>query len=202
MPAGRRSLRQVVVEALAEARRSNLTEHQIADLVLDQLVSVELLNGFGERTHNLFCAAAAAYDLRDDLYDNPHTSSNIAEIAVAALTDAVLEQGLRFAGSDREAAAVVSGLRYKDWRFELVKLAEGQLAVRVRARVPDTRGGSEFVIGRTAAVITTVEDAAFRAVMQIEDHEARERFYAGSDKPFDPHDPKLFAPSEATLRRP
>lgn len=181
--------RQPLVRLLAAlmAQHGVVNPDELSAAVIDWLTSPEILNRLSDRIHNMYCAAADAHNLRDDLYENPRSSFAMAEIAIAAVHRELVEDG-RGPLADNSSPSALAGLSYKDWTFHLVRFSDGQVGVRAVAKLPNSRGSGTFLISRTASAVDGIAPAAFRAVMQIEEHEAREAFQAQGKRPFDPHD--------------
>jgi hypothetical protein len=194
---------QPIVEVIAETlgRHHGDDGREIAAAVIARLTAPDVANLLVEAINTAVLSASLAYAAREDLYESPSNGRVLAEVTTNAVLDC-LRRGLDLPGdslSDAAAAKVVSGLSYKDWTFQLVKLPDGRLGVRVEATVGDTRQEGVVRTTRCAAVMTSIEGAAFRAIMEVEEHEARERFLSESHRIFDPHGASGVV--EATNRR-
>lgn len=176
-----------IAEAVPELSEESLTN--AVDLVVDALTAPEVLNQLAEVMHEaLLSSAHYLYEFEGDrghFWD----SRDCAEVAVSTVRDLVREEE-RPTTSPADAAkvhAVVSRIAYKDWQFDVVRVGQ-RLAVRVAAAVPNVaRPDSAFETSRKAVIFDDVLEAAFRAIMQLEEHEARERFIVADDRPLNPH---------------
>lgn len=161
------------------------------EAVLEALTSVDANQSFTDAIHGHVKSAWAASTLRDDLYESLEDSGVLARVAANAVLG-VLGGGEE--GVERVPDAVlgkrVAAMSYKGWEFRYVRLPDDTRAVRVVATLEDVhRPGRLFRTSRIEPVRTTVEAAAFRAVMQVEEHEARERFAVDGVRVLDPHGP-------------
>lgn len=133
----------------------------------------------------------------DYVYENPTDSGVAAQVATTA--------ALEYLAGDRlftregevpadEVAEVLRQVQYKDWSFEAVRLPDGTVGAKVIAPLRDHRQpGRLFRTSRVApagtrgSVQRRVLEAALRAIMSIEEHEAREELRLGPEQPLDPH---------------
>jgi hypothetical protein len=147
--------------------------------------------------------ADAQWSLRDDLYLCPDGSEPRSEIALQALQHVLLQDEQRDPPLPVEAARkVLEGIDYKGWRFHLLERPDGAQLVQVQAIVPDSYGRSrEVSVSRRGWGRASLLESAFAAVMQIEEHEARERFNFDGRLVFDPHADSSHDPVPALLQQ-
>ena len=148
------------------------------DEVAAWLASPEVQAALVVGTHERLTVTADHATQLGDPEDNPWSSSRtLAELAVWALTEMVDQARHQPPVDEAAATRAIADLTYKDWELSLVKLTTGQLAVRVVAHNPDVGDPTRtFTSSRTVIIRRSVEEAAFRGVMEIEEHEAAERF--------------------------
>lgn len=179
---------EATIAALGQADPS-----AVAGAVLDRLCEPDIASTLVEAIQLASLSAGAAFSIDSDRYLNPYESRVGAEIAVQAF----VEEAQRGHAAPCEQpppevlAARVGSIRYKPgWDFSLVRLSQTAVGVRVVASVADTRGAKpEFRTTRVTQIVGgDVASAALRAIMQIEEHEARELFHVGGQRVFDPHD--------------
>lgn len=90
------------------------------------------------------------------------------------------------------AGQALDQLTYRDWKFWACRGWTGVAIVSVRGRFPDSNNpDTTFEAERSAAVEDDtpegVINAAMVAVLNLEVHEACERFRFADERPFDPH---------------
>jgi hypothetical protein len=177
------SFKAAVDAAIANAAPSLDHEQRrvVLEAVLEALASVDANQSFTDAIHAQVKSAAAASALRDDLYESVEDSGVMARVAANAVLGVLADGGEGAEeGSDAVVGRRVATMSYKGWEFRYVRLPDETRAVRVVATLDDVhRPGRRFRTSRVEPVRSTVEAAAFRAVMQVEEHEARERFEIG-----------------------
>lgn len=166
-----------------------LVDPETAQLVLERLAADDVRNAVTERLHAAESAAVAAWLERPDLYSDPGDSRTAAEIAAAAVMSLIAPSPPAPTPPVPQVAAKVLQLTYKDWAFKLVRLPSGDMAIRVTAPLDDSyHPGNPFCTTRTAVIRgADVVSAAYRAILQIEEHEIRERLSLGGQPILDPH---------------
>jgi hypothetical protein len=179
------------VDAIAEvlAERASSAPREVARAVVTRLLAPDILDAMGDALHDALTSAHDAAIERPDLFESPGNSRVAAEVAVGAIVD-VLDQPEVDQQPPERLAPLIAGLSYRDgWRFRMIRLPDGRSAVSVRAAIDDTyHPGSPFETTRIAAIHgNDVVGAAYRAVMQIEGHEARERLRLHGRAVLDPH---------------
>lgn len=158
----------------------------VADVLTDPAVTNEL----AEIVHESLLSTS---NFRSEFEDEPDRfwdSRDCAEIAVATAIEVITErESHRYGVADAaKAHALLRDVAYKDWRFDVVRNGD-RIGVRVTATVPNAvKAGSTFTTSRTTVIADDVLEAAFRAIMQLEEHEARERLRVGGARPLNPHD--------------
>lgn len=159
------------------------------DEIMAGLASEEVRRSLASVFNAAYVSASSASCARDDLYLPMNSTGVVSEV--------LAETAMRyFRPSDppvqldaRAAAAQVRSISYRDWQFDLVKLGDPNLlGVRVKATLQDTRGDGVFHSSTVAPVRGRgVYAAAFSAIMALEEHEARERFFADGKRVLSPH---------------
>jgi len=146
--------------------------------------------------------AWAAWNLRDDLYDDPTIPDLSARIVLAVLAETAGRALPACAVTRAAAEAAVAAISYRHWKFVI---EDGPIGLRVRviATVGDSRAGvGTFTLSRSADVHgRDVAAAALAAVLQVERHEAMERFLVDGERVFDPHSPPAGFVAEDVVRR-
>jgi hypothetical protein len=190
--------------------------------VAEQLNTPQFLVGLTEAVHAALRAAQYGWAATQEdgpgeaerpyRYENPADSRVAAQVAASAMVEHLRGQCFARAAAvpPELVGKVLFRVRYKPgWRFEPAVLPDGTAAVRVVADLEDQRHpGEPFWTSRVAPLAATgkepltgvVLDAALRAVLAIEEHEARERLRLEPDgcRPLDPHELPL--PTNITPR--
>lgn len=136
--------------------------------------------------------AEMQWSLRDDEYLCPDGPEPRSELALFAL-EHVLRQEEQADDDSRmtpeEAERVLARIEYKGWRFRVLENpSTGGPVIQAIASAKDSRGSGRTVsVSRRGWGRRTLVESAFAAVMQIEEHEARERFRFDGNVVFDPH---------------
>lgn len=168
-----------------------------ATAIVEHAAGSPFMAGLTEAIHAAFVSARAAHEVSDGSLEDPADSGIVAQIAATAALEYVTGERLFLRQTEvpaQKVAAIVSRLAYKDWSFSAVKLPDGTVGVRVVAPLED-RGGTGRLFRRSrvttaaggAALETRVAEAAFRGIMAIEEHEAREELRLGEKRPLNPH---------------
>lgn len=192
------AVRAALVTAVASAESAEAA----VDAVVGTLTSGEFGDRLAEAAAEAQGLAWAAWNLRDDLYDNPQTPDMAARIVLAAVAEAAGCALPPCAVTRTEAEVVVGSIAYRDWEFGV---DEGPLGLRVKvvATVGDSRkADGRFTLSRSADIHgKDVAGAALSAVLQVERHETMERFFVDGERVFDPHSaPQRFV-AEAVIRK-
>jgi hypothetical protein len=174
--------------AAAEEALPVFEAQEVVDAVLDRLLAPDVMDELVRTATVALSRAWTAHDLRDDLYACPDGPEPTSRIVLNALAHAVGERPPDPPVSAAEAAAVLSEVAYKDYTFDLLRLPDGTWGVRVEGRFPDSRKPQHRVaVSARGFGRASILDCAFRAVMALEEHEARERFTYRGERVFDPH---------------
>jgi hypothetical protein len=174
--------------AAAEDALPVFEAHDVVDAVLDRLLAPDVMDELARTSTVALSRAWTAHDLRDDLYACPDGPEPTSRIVLNALAHALGKGEPELRISDAEAAATLAQVAYKDYKFDLLRLADGTWGVRVEGRFPDSRKPQHRVaVSARGFGRSSILDCAFRAVMALEEHEARERFTYRGQRVFDPH---------------
>jgi hypothetical protein len=175
-----------VVAAVAEELGG---ERSRAEQVLRRLGQPDVVNHLLWAVRAVMRSADAAWAERPDLFENPAQPDTAAEIAVTAVVRALMPVDAGVDVAPQVLAGRLARVRYKDWVFRLVQVAGTGPAVEVQATLDNSvHPGAPFTTTRTAAILGgDVVDAAFRAVMLVEAHEAAERLQVDGKAVRDPH---------------
>lgn len=174
--------------AAAEEALPVFEAHEVVDAVLGRLLDPDVMDELARTATVALSRAWDAHDLRDDLYACPDGPEPTSRIVLNALAHAVGQREPDPPISAAEAAATLAQVAYKDYKFNLLRLADGTWGVRVEGRFPDSRKPEHRVaVSARGFGRSSILDCAFRAVMALEEHEARERFTYKGERIFDPH---------------
>jgi hypothetical protein len=191
-----------IAEVLANSDRDE-DDEKTARAILERLAQPDVRNGIQEAIHAAEMSARAAHAERDDLYADPRDSRVAAEIATTAVVHLLGESAAEGPDVDLETAQrIASAVTYRDWRFVAVPVTGRGIGIRVEATIADTHHPERtFTTTRFAEVTSTVEEACFRAALQVEHHEAQERFRVDGKAVFDSHAAGN-TPAPTNLRQP
>lgn len=195
---GGREVRAALVRAVASAD----TPDAAVDAVVGLLASGEVAELLVQAAADVQSLAWSAWSLRDDLYDDPRTPETAARLVLSAVADAAGAPPPPCAITRAEAAAAAATVAYRGWRFSIVEDPLG-LHVRVEATFEDTRKpGRTFAVSRAAPIHgRDVAAAALVAALQVERHEAMERFLVDGRRSFDPHSPPARFVADDIIRK-
>lgn len=162
----------------------------MASAVVERLVAPDFLSALQEVVHDMLCVLSAQAQTATELGLDHLDSREQADLIVSGIA-ALLDPAKAPAVPDAALAAEVAAISYRDWTFSLVLLPDGRRAVKMVAALEDARGGDRppFVTSRTVAIRGSVAEAALRAILSLEEHEARERFQVRGKVMLNPHDP-------------
>jgi len=200
-----------VRSGLAQALKAStpaLTDEAISSAVesiVDFLSEPAVVNQFAEIVHEALLSSAHYADEFGGVDQQKFWDTrDCAEIAVATVRDLIAEaEEARLTLDDAPRIHhLLQGVRYRDWKFSLVQLG-GRPAVLASASVPNVYDADRsFTTSRSAVITDDILEAVYRVVLQLEEHEARERFKIGSTRPLNPHaGDSSMPPSEIVERR-
>jgi hypothetical protein len=177
-PVGGPSLRDVIARAVDDAT---------ADRIISELTGSEVTEELAWTITRALHRAADMGGQRDDIFEWPGNAETAARVAVDALAEALGRPRRTAELPNAQAArAALADVRYLDWQFDYVDTPYPR--VTVRAVLPDTSDPTRtFTVTRYAVVDDDVVSAAFRAVMDLHDHEAREHFFFSGERVFNAH---------------
>lgn len=174
--------------AAAEEALPVFDAHEVVDAVLGRLLAPDVIDELTRVALVALDRAWNAHSLRDDLYACPDGPEPTSRIVLNAIAHALAERPPDPPISDAEAAATLAQIAYKDYDFTLLRLTDGTWGVRVQGRFEDSRKPEHRVaVSARGFGRQSIVDCAFRAVMALEEHEARERFTYRGQRVFDPH---------------
>jgi len=176
-PVGGPTLRDVV---------AGVTDPVAAERVADALTEPAVIEELAWVFTRALSRAADAGTQRDDIFEWPGHAETAGRVAADALREALGRPASPTRPCADEAKAILADVTYLDWRFDYVDTPFPR--VTVTARLPDTsEPGKDFTVNRYAVVEGDVVGAAFRAVMDLHDHEAREHFFYRGRRVFNSH---------------
>jgi len=200
------NVRSGLAQALA-ASTTELSSEAIGsavESVIDFLSGPAVVNQFAEIVHEaLLSSAHVAAELGGVDGQKFWDSRDCAEIAVATVRDLIAEaEQERLTLDDAPRIHhLLQRVAYRDWKFSLVQLG-GRPAVMGSASVPNVFDAERsFTTSRSAVITDDILEAVYRVVLQLEEHEARERLKVGDTRPLNPHDGgSTMPPSEIVAR--
>jgi len=177
-PVGAATLHDVVTE---------VTDRTTADRVIEALAAPAVIEELGWAFTRALQRSAVVGGQRDDIFEWPGQAETAGRVAADALREALGRRRPESAKpSVDEAKATLAEVRYLDWNFGYVDTPFPR--VTVTSRMPDTnQPGKDFTVTRYAVVEGDVVEAAYRAVMDLQDHEAREHFFYRGKRVFNSH---------------
>ncbi|MCA1832854.1 MAG: hypothetical protein LC750_09040 [Actinobacteria bacterium] len=168
-----------------------------ATAIVEHLAGPTFMAALTEAIGAAFASARQVHETGDGSVEDPADSGIVAQIATTTGLEYLTGEQLFVRRTEIPAekiAAIVARLAYKDWSFSAVKLPDGTVGVRVVAPLQDRKGTgrlfrrSRVAIAASGATLeTAVAEAAFQAIMAIEEHEAREELRLGERRPLNPH---------------
>jgi len=175
------------------AAGTGLTDESISRAVesaIEFLSSPQVVNQFAEIVHQaLLSSAHVAGEFGGVDKQRFWDSRECAEIAVATVRDLIAEEEQERLTLDDAPRIhhLLKRVAYRDWKFSLVQLG-GRPAVLASASVPNVFDADRsFTTSRSAVITDDILEAVYRVVLQLEDHEARERLKVGDSRPLNPH---------------
>lgn len=182
-------LRSIIAEAVRTAAPDVDTNFaaQVSNSVAESLAAPQVLEEIATAFVRALHRASDAYMQRDDIYEYPGNLETAGRVAADALSELLGRTPAQPATPDpQQAAALLAEVTYPGLAFEYVHAPYPR--VIARGEFPDSSDPDrDFPVSQYAVVKGDLIEAAFAAVMNLLDHEAREAFRYRGDRVFNAH---------------
>lgn len=179
----------LIEEALRQAGVPDDVAAVAAVAVARRLVQPDVCARLATDVQEELGAAVAAAVERPDLFDEPWGDRTAAQIVVTTIMRLLDPRGDEVAFDPHEAGARLAALTFDGCTFALVRLGPDRYAVRLRARLEDVdEPGRAFEVGRIVPIRNgRVDEAVLQAVLELQEHELRERLSRLGWRSLNPH---------------